>query len=308
MIYSLKQFEELKGDVCAYDLWVAKDSRAILWEELCQSKYLTKETKSEIIKLIEETNDWIEIKKKHNINGIKCFLQKYPNSRFRKQAVALSINILKKEKDNKNSSQEECHYGCMREAIPFQKVHSKFLKKETYVPCNTKQKESLDTCPQQLYTTYKYKETGIISKLKRFLFGEKSKKTNYLHNRINASVFAPSETRLDDYMIVQVFLYNDGEGKAVKRKASIVDKDAVQKNYTPLSVKLKQGDKISISLKMVGNCTKVWNEKQELVWQGYMSDCQFAVHVTKNFVAQTLVGTVLLSVNDLPVGQNDVQN
>ena len=87
MIYSIKQFEELNGHVNAYDLWVAIDSQAIRWEELCKSKYLTKETKSEIITLIEETNDWREVKKRQNINELKYFLQKYPYGRFKKQAV-----------------------------------------------------------------------------------------------------------------------------------------------------------------------------------------------------------------------------
>lgn len=307
MIYSIKQFEELNGHVNAYDLWVAIDSQAIRWEELCKSKYLTKETKSEIITLIEETNDWREVKKRQNINELKYFLQKYPYGRFKKQAIAL-LNYLKNETLHENDDHIMDFYG---DCCPKQ-ISSTYLKndyeppkKETFIPCNEKHKESLDVSSLQLYSVCKYKEIGFLSKIKR-LFREKSKKTSSiddLYKKINAAIFAPSETKLGDYMIVQVFLYNDDEEKNVVRKAVIVDSDAVLKNYTPLAVKIKNGDKVSISLNMIGNHTKVWGEKQELTWQGFMLDCQFAVQINSHFDTQTLMGTILLSINDAPVGQ-----
>ena len=43
---------------------------------------------------------------------------------------------------------------------------------------------------------------------------------------VNSSIFAPSETKRGDYMLVQVFLYIDDEERAVTCKAAEVDPDA----------------------------------------------------------------------------------
>ena len=61
----------------------------------------------------------------------------------------------------------------------------------------------------------------------------------------SASIFAPSEVSKNDFMIVQVFLYPWIEENLVLAKAKDVDPDAVRKNFTPLDVPLKNGDKVT---------------------------------------------------------------
>lgn len=63
-----------------------------------------------------------------------------------------------------------------------------------------------------------------------------------------SSVFAPSETKRGDYMMIQVYLYKDGEEETVASKAKEVDSSAERRNYIPLSIKLKEGDKVKIAL------------------------------------------------------------
>ena len=53
-------------------------------------------------------------------------------------------------------------------------------------------------------------------------------------------------------MIVQVFLYPWIEENLVLAKAKDVDPDAVRKNFTPLDVPLKNGDKVTAHLQMSG--------------------------------------------------------
>lgn len=120
---------------------------------------------------------------------------------------------------------------------------------------------------------------------------------------VNSSIFAPSEAKRGDYMMVQVFLYKDGEEQAVEDKAAEVDSDAQRRNYTPLSVQLKCGDVVRISLKMLGNGVEVEDSQQDMIWQGHYTDCQFAVFVSKEYAPSTMMGTVMLSINGVPCGR-----
>ena len=49
-------------------------------------------------------------------------------------------------------------------------------------------------------------------------------------------------------MMIQVYLYKDGEEETVASKAKEVDSSAERRNYIPLSIKLKEGDKVKIAL------------------------------------------------------------
>lgn len=120
---------------------------------------------------------------------------------------------------------------------------------------------------------------------------------------VNSSVFAPSETKRGDYMIVQVFLYKDGEEDFVSYKATEVDPDARRQNYTPLSVKLKVGDRVKAKLTMSGKGIEVNESIHEMIWQGYCTDCQFGVFVPKDYQLSSMIGTVMLTVNDIPCGR-----
>ena len=104
-------------------------------------------------------------------------------------------------------------------------------------------------------------------------------------------------------MMVQVFLYQDGEEKAVFRKASEVDSTAQRRNYTPLNVMLKHGDIVKVMLAVTGTGVEIEEPAQELIWNGHYTDCQFGVFVTERFKASILISTVTLSVNGVPAGR-----
>lgn len=121
--------------------------------------------------------------------------------------------------------------------------------------------------------------------------------------KVNSSIFAPVEAKKGDVMMVQVFLYKNGEEHAVACKAAEVDPEAERKNYTPLSVKLKKGDKVKVFMQVSNKNVPVEESVQELTWQGHFIDCQFAVYVSEQFSASMLLGTVVLSVNGAPAGR-----
>ena len=104
-------------------------------------------------------------------------------------------------------------------------------------------------------------------------------------------------------MLVQVFLYRDDEERVVSCKAAEVDPDARRQNYTPLSVKLKVGDRVKAKLTMSGKGIEVNESIQEMIWQGHYTDCQFGVFVPEDYRPSSMIGTVLLTVNDIPCGR-----
>ncbi len=136
-----------------------------------------------------------------------------------------------------------------------------------------------------------------------FLGKEKKQEHNNKLQKVYSSIFAPSEIKRNDYMMVQVFLYKEGEERYVASKANEVDPDAERKNYTPLSVELKEGDKVKISLQVSNKDIQVEDSVQEITWQGRITDCQFAMYISNEFNASTLLATVVLSVNGAPVGR-----
>ncbi len=136
-----------------------------------------------------------------------------------------------------------------------------------------------------------------------FLGKVKKQEHNNKLQKVYSSIFAPSEIKRNDYMMVQVFLYKEGDERYVASKANEVDPDAECKNYTPLSVELKESDKVKISLLVSNKDIQVEDSVQEITWQGRITDCQFAMYISNEFNASTLLATVVLSVNGAPVGR-----
>lgn len=151
---------------------------------------------------------------------------------------------------------------------------------------------------------------GLYGKIWKLLFGKSKDQVNVIpkdflaqEEKVNSSIFAPSEAKRGDCMMVQVFLYKDDEERAVARKASEVDPDARRQNFTPLSVKLKNGDRVKARLKMSGKEIEVNEHVQEMIWQGHYTDCQFGVFIPEDYRPLSVMGTVILTVNDVPCGR-----
>lgn len=186
---------------------------------------------------------------------------------------------------------------------------------ESYFPCSSdgSQKSSSDKpvcchpAPQSSPAASSQSSKGLFGKIKDFIFGKSENhapvtpiERKPIAEKVNSSVFAPSETKRGDYMMVQVFLYKDTEERAVACKAAEVDSDARRQNYTPLSVKLKDGDRVKAKLTMSGKGIEVDEPIQEMIWQGHYTDCQFGVYVPEDYKPSSMMGTVMLTVNDVP--------
>lgn len=190
--------------------------------------------------------------------------------------------------------------------IPSRKKHirQRTQSSETFIPCS----KSDDSGAVKERGVYAYK--NLWGKIKNFFLG-KTGGTRYVRaneetpivEEVNSSIFAPSETKRGDFMMVQVFLYKDIEERAVACKAAEVDPDARRQNYTPLSVKLKDGDRVKAKLMMSGKGIEVDEPIQEMIWQDHYTDCQFGVFVPEDYKPSSMMGTVMITINDVPCGR-----
>ena len=56
-------------------------------------------------------------------------------------------------------------------------------------------------------------------------------------------------------------------------------------------------------LTMSGKGIEVDESIQEMIWQGHYTDCQFGVFVSEDYKPSSMIGTVVLTVNDIPCGR-----
>ena len=182
---------------------------------------------------------------------------------------------------------------------------------ETYIPLLSNTSSSRNLTERSVCSApNNHSSKGIFGKIKNRIFGKTDTTASAtttdsasFAEKVNSSIFAPSETKRDDYMLVQVFLYRDDEERVVSCKATKVDPDARRQNYTPLSVKLKVGDQVKAKLTMSGKGIEVDESIQEMIWQGHYTDCQFGVFIPEDYKPSSMIGTVMLTVNDIPCGR-----
>lgn len=149
---------------------------------------------------------------------------------------------------------------------PFQSKGPQSRLSETYFPCGNNNQSIPQNHGKECASPAPQSSKGIFGKIRNLIFGQTDNHTpaevndrTPLAEKVNSSIFAPSETKRGDYMMVQVFLYKDDEERIVARKAAEVDPDARRQNFTPLSVKLL-------------NVSKHWHRPiHRLIWRKLLS-------------------------------------
>ena len=122
------------------------------------------------------------------------------------------------------------------------------------------------------------------------------------YNEVYSSIFAPAEVKRKSHLQVQVYLHLYEESEKVKSLAKESDKNAERRDYIPLSLKLKKGDKVDIEFNVYGE-TRLMSERKSIIWQGAFTKCSFDYFVPKDINVDELSCVALLSVNGVPVGE-----
>lgn len=120
--------------------------------------------------------------------------------------------------------------------------------------------------------------------------------------QVYSSVFAPSQVRRNSNLLVQVYLHSQNEEEKVQELAKEVDKNAVRREYIPLQIKLRHGDKVDMELSISGE-DELKRERKSIVWQGAFSKCSFRYLVPKDLDINELSCEINLYVNGAMVGE-----
>lgn len=171
---------------------------------------------------------------------------------------------------------------------------SVFQKVETDDCCAFELKPKDTTTYQPVYTSQP-KVSAQYSFWSR-LFGKKKVDDVY------SSIFAPAEIKRKSHLLVQVYLHLYEESYKVEALASESDKNAERRDYTPLQVKLKQGDKVNVELNIYGE-TRLMNARKSVIWQGSFTKCSFDYFVSEDVDTDELSCEVILYINGALIGE-----
>ena len=122
------------------------------------------------------------------------------------------------------------------------------------------------------------------------------------YNEVYSSIFAPAEVKRKSHLQVQVYLHLYEESEKVKSLAKESDKNAERRDYIPLSLKLKKGDKVDVEFNVYGE-TRLASECKSIIWQSSFTKCSFDYFVPKDIDVYELSCVALLSVNGVPIGE-----
>ena len=121
------------------------------------------------------------------------------------------------------------------------------------------------------------------------------------YNEVYSSIFAPAEVKRKSHLQVQVFLHLYEESEKVKSLAKESDKNAERRDYIPLSLKLKKGDKVDVEFNIYGE-TRLASERKSIIWQGSFAKCSFDYFVPKDSDVEELSCEANLFVNGAMIG------
>ncbi len=118
-----------------------------------------------------------------------------------------------------------------------------------------------------------------------------------------ASAFAPSQVKKNSNLLVSVFLHMRTEAEYIKRLAREIQKDAERRSYKPLTCQLKDGDRVDVSLNILGGNKLLSSQVKNITWQGVHDSCTFRYFVTEDFPMDEICCEINLSMNNVPIGE-----
>lgn len=125
---------------------------------------------------------------------------------------------------------------------------------------------------------------------------------DWQYNNVFSSIFAPSEVKRKSHLQVQVYLHLYEEAELVKSLATESDKNAERRDYIPLSLKLKKGDKVDVEFNVYGQ-TRLMSERKSFIWQGTFTKCSFDYLVPEDINVNELSCQANLFVNGALIGE-----
>jgi hypothetical protein len=117
---------------------------------------------------------------------------------------------------------------------------------------------------------------------------------------VGATVYAPGQAAPGDAFLVQVFVHLPEQAASLEEIAREADEDARRRAAARLQKKIRRGTELAFYLVMPG--LDVDEPAQSCVWEGEPACVQFGVTVPEGCKHGSIIGTVTVSENSVPVG------
>lgn len=118
---------------------------------------------------------------------------------------------------------------------------------------------------------------------------------------ISSCVYAPAEVRYNKSFIIRVYMYLPQEQDAVDSKVKEIDPSAVKKEYKPLDLPVKEGDKLTVQLDL-SDGVQCKSTTKSVIWRNHFTDCSFTAKLVDPS-QDSIEGTAYVFVNDVPAGE-----
>jgi hypothetical protein len=132
-------------------------------------------------------------------------------------------------------------------------------------------------------------------------FDEDIKEKSAKLSVVNACVYTPGQIRRNKSFVIRIYFYKPEDGNKVDSKMNDIDPNAKKKEYKPLDIPVKDGDKISVHLKMSDGVLVEKNSKS-LIWHNHYKDCSFIARLTDSTISD-VYGAAYVFINDIPAGE-----
>ncbi len=117
---------------------------------------------------------------------------------------------------------------------------------------------------------------------------------------VDCSVFSPPAVACGDMFLVQVFVHLPEQAEIAKQHAELFDPEAKQLGVRSLGIPIERGTELTFYLSIPK--LEVDDPIEQLIWNGRADSVQFGVTVPLALTQRTVIGTVTVSQNSIPIG------
>ena len=141
---------------------------------------------------------------------------------------------------------------------------------------------------------------GALAAASKWLFGLSLELGDVARDLVQCTVFAPPSAAPGDSLLVQVFVHLPEEANEARAIATELDTDARRRAFRSLEAPIRAGSRLDFELQLYG--LEIDDPVASLVWHRRTEAVQFGVTVPTATPVGTVVGTVSIGVDSVPVG------
>lgn len=127
------------------------------------------------------------------------------------------------------------------------------------------------------------------------IFGKKSKS-------VMASAYAPAMIEPRTNFMIRIFIHRPEETTSIDSLVDDVDDKAVKKANKPLDITVKDGDKVTVILKMPDGI-RIDEPLQTFNWRGHYMEFDFICNLAVQMSCENISAKAIIAVNNVPAGE-----